>query len=395
MKTAGIIAEFNPFHNGHKYIIDTLKSDGYRVVCVIGDDFTQRGDAAIISKYSRALQALRCGADLCLLLPVSWSCSCAYNFALGGVSVLNSLGNIDTLAFGSECGDIDKLIRVSEAAHNENLNALLKAELANGVTFAKARQNALETLIGDDAKILENPNDTLATEYISAAKSLGANFSFRAVRRVGSAHDSEKPSGEFLSASAIRGALKENKAESIKEYLPKESFDILSEEISLGRTADVLRLETAILAHLRRLRPNELLAVPEVSEGLHNKIIAAAQDSKTLTECFEKAKSKRYTMARIRRIVMSSFLGITLDLFGKEVPYIKVLGFNKAGEEILKSAKPSVPLITRSRDYNILSGDALDCFRIQSTAADLYALSLEKRGLGGNEFRMGLVKTNE
>lgn len=393
MKTAGIIAEFNPFHNGHKHIIDTLKTEGYRVVCVIGDDFTQRGDAAIISKYARARQALVCGADLCLLLPAPWSCSCAYNFALGGVSVLKSLGTVDTIAFGSECGDTEKLLFVSNAAHSQNIGTLLKKELENGVTFAKARQNALEKLIGNDARILENPNDTLATEYISAAQSLGATFDFRAIKRIGCSHDSDTANGEFLSASAIRQAVKDGNVEAIKEYMPSESFQILKEEIDLGKNADILNLETAILAHLRRLRPSELLAVPEVAEGLHNKIIASAQDATTLWECYENAKSKRYTMARIRRIVMSSFLGINLDLFGKEVPYIKVLGFNKNGEEILKNSKPTVPLLTRSRDYNNLHGEALDCFRIQNTAADIYELSKNSRGIGGNEFRMGLVKT--
>ncbi len=392
MRTVGIIAEFNPFHNGHKHIIDTVKSNGNRVVCVIGDDFTQRGDVAIISKYARAEAALKCGVDLCLLLPTPWSMSCAYNFALGGISVLNSLGNVDTIAFGSECGDIEKISRVTSAVHSDEITPLLHSELKSGVTFAKARQDALLKLIGQDADILSNPNDTLATEYVFAAQSLGFSPDFLAVKRVGCAHDSLLQKDIFLSASAIREHIKQKKYTEFSSFMPNESYDILMREINQGSYASLENLELAILAHLRRTNPCDFKCVPEVGEGLENRIISAALESTTLYECFDRIKSKRYTLARIRRIVLSAFLGLDMTFFGQPVPYIKVLGFNAIGEKILKEATPTVPLITRGKDYTALDGKAEECFNVQNTAANLYSLSQTKRGVGGGELTTAILK---
>ncbi len=392
MKTVGIIAEFNPFHNGHKHIFETIKADGNRVVCVLGDDFTQRGDVALISKYARAEAAIKCGADLCLLMPTPWSMSCAYNFALGGISILNSLGCIDTVAFGSECGDKDKLIRVSKAVHSDDLSPLLREELKDGTTFAKARQNALKKLIGDDADVLSSPNDTLATEYISAAESLNFSPEFWAVKRVGGPHDSKESQNEFLSASAIRDMIKNGNHEQLAQFMPTDSLNILMREVENCKYADIKNLETAILSHLRRLKPDELRCVPEVAEGLENKILSAALNSTTLDNCLENIKSKRYTLARIRRIVMSAFLGIDMTFFGEPVPYIKVLGMNAVGEQILKDAVPSVPLICKSRDYSALKDTAATCFDLQNTASNIYSLSLENKDIGGKEFKTGIIK---
>lgn len=389
MKTVGIIAEFNPFHNGHKYLIDTLKTEGYRVVCVIGDDFTQRGDVALISKFSRAEAAIKCGADLCLLLPSPWSMSCAYNFALGGVSILKNLGCVDTIAFGSECGDIEKLLRVSDTVHSDRITPYIGEELKKGTTFAKARQTALEKIIGSDAEILSNPNDTLATEYIAAAKALDFSPEFIAVSRVGCEHDSQKTDSTFASASFIR----ENyKTGDVSAYMPKDSFDVLCRDYDNGLCAEIERLETAVIAHLRRMKPTDFYDIPEVSEGIENRIIEAARTATKLTELYENAKTKRYTMARIRRIVMSSFLGINLQFFGQPVPYIKVLGFNKAGEGILKDSSPTVPLINRSKDYLSLTDDAADCFAKQRVAADIYGLATQRPQAGGRELSESIIK---
>jgi len=392
LKTVGIIAEFNPFHNGHKYIIDQQKRLGNRVVCVIGDDFTQRGDVALISKYARAEAALLCGADLCILMPVSWSMSCAYNFALGGISLLHSLGNVDAVAFGSECGDVKKLIRVADAVHGDAITPILSSELKKGSTFAKARQNALYTLIGDDASVLDSPNDTLATEYISAAKSLGFNPEFIAIKRTGIDHDSEKTVDNFASASMIRKAVLEGDTNIISAYMPPESFDVLMREKEAGKLANVNNIESAILSYLRRLTREDIKALPEVGEGLENKIYDAVHNCTNLNDIFESIKSKRYTLARIRRIIFSAFLNLDTELFGQPVPYIKVLGFNSVGEEILKNASPSVPIINRKRDYIYLSGTAQKCFNIQNTASNLYAMAYNKPQPCDTELLASLIK---
>ncbi len=391
MRTVGIIAEFNPFHNGHHHIINRLKQQGDRVVCVIGDDFTQRGDVAIISKYARARAAILNGADLCVLMPAPWSMSCANNFAIGGVSLLKAL-SVDAIAFGSECADIEKLTRVSRAAHSDEISPLLALELKGGTTFAKARQNALKTILGDDANILENPNDTLATEYIHAAAVLDFAPEFVAIKREGCAHDSNLLCGDFASASAIRDLALNGQIDKAKAFMPTDSFDILNEEFKNGNFADIKNIESAILSTLRRLTADDFKNVPEVSEGLENKIIAAISEATSLSAALEKIKSKRYTLARIRRILLAAYLGIGNDFFLKPVPYIKVLGFNKCGEEIIKSAKATIPLINRSRDYLKLEGEAKKCFQTQNTAADLYALAQEKPKGCGRELSEKLIK---
>lgn len=392
MDICGIIAEFNPFHNGHKYIIDTVKAQGDAVVCVIGDDFTQRGDTALITKYKRAEAALKCGADLCLLLPVPWSVSGAENFALGGISILKNLGCVDKIAFGSECGDIKRLIRVAKAAHGEALTPLLQSHLATGKSFASARQSALFELIGNDAAVLSNANDTLATEYINAAERLGFSAEFFAVTRCGGTHDSNTAENNFLSASAIRAAVLCGNTESIKTYMPEESYKILGEAVKNGDYSDISNIETAILSHLRRLSTEDIKSLPDVGEGLENRILKAVKTAKTLDECYSLIKTKRYTLARIRRIVLSAFLGIEKDMAKNAVPYIKVLGFNKTGEEIIKNAKADVPLILKGNDYQNLDGFAKKCFRMQNIASDIYSLSLKEKKPCGNEFTARLIK---
>ncbi len=393
MHICGIIAEFNPFHNGHKYIIDSVKARGDAVVCVIGDDFTQRGDTALITKYKRAMAALNCGADLCLLLPVPWSISGAENFALGGISILKNLCCVDRVAFGSECGDTKRLIRVARAAHSDTLSPLLQSHLANGKTFARARQSALYKLIGNDADILSNANDTLATEYINAAERLGFSAEFFAVTRRGGAHDSNTAKDNYLSASAIRSAVLSDDTESIKPYMPDKAYDILGEAIKNGEYSDISNIETAILSHLRRLSTEDIKALPDVNEGLENRIFKAARTAKTLDECYALIKTKRYTLARIRRIILSAYLGIESGTAKNAVPYIKVLGFNKTGEEILKNVNAAVPLILKGSDYQNLDGFAEKCFRLQNTAADLYSLSLNEKKPCGSEFTARLIKT--
>ena len=391
MRTVGIIAEFNPFHNGHYHIINQLKQQGDRVVCVIGDDFTQRGDVALVSKYARAKMALAHGADLCVLMPVLWSMSCANNFAIGGVSLLKEL-SVDAIAFGSECADIKTLLRVSKTAHSEELTPLLTEQLKSGITFAKARQNALEAILGNDASILSSPNDTLATEYIHAAECLDFKPEFIAIKREGCAHDSALPCGSFASASAIRELVLNTNTNAIKAFMPNDAFNILMAELEDGNIADIKNIETAMLSTLRRLTADDFKKVPEVSEGLENKIVAAISESTSLLEALEKIKSKRYTLARIRRILLAAYLGINNDFFLESVPYIKVLGFNKCGEEIIKSAKTTVPLINRSRDYLQLENEAKKCFQIQNTAADLYALALKNPRGCGRELSEKLIK---
>lgn len=392
MSVTGVIAEFNPFHNGHKYLLENLKNQGDSVVCVIGDDFTQRGDVALLSKYDRAKTALSNGADLCVLMPTPWSMSCANTFALGGMSILHSLGCVDKVSFGSECGDIAALSKISKVIHSESLSTIIEKELKSGKTFAFARQSAVQKIIGKSAEILSNSNDNLATEYIYNADKIGFYPVFSAITRVGEKHDSKIAQDEFLSATAIREYVINGNIDGVKKYMPSSAYEILEKSYNSGECAALQNLEDSILSHLRRLSAKDFSVLPEVSEGLENRIYDAVKNSLTLFECFQKIKTKRYTLSRIRRIILSAYLGLSKDFIDSPVPYIKVLGFNKTGEEILKNANPTVPLVLRGADYQKLDGFAETAFTVQNRAADLYAMAKTKKSPCGNEFTARLIK---
>lgn len=393
MSVIGIVAEFNPFHNGHKYLLDKVKAQGDTVVCVIGDDFTQRGDVAILSKYDRARAALLNGADLCILLPAPWSMSCANTFSLGGMSLLSALGCVDKVAFGSECGDISVLSNVANHIHSDMLSPLINEELKKGgKTFAAARQCALKKIIGKEACVLSSSNDNLATEYIYNAKNLGFIPEFMAITRVGGGHDSKRAEGEFLSATAIRELSLSNNLKDVKAFMPTSSYEIFLGAYNSGDIASLSEIETAVLSHLRRLTVEDFSKLPEVSEGIENRVFDAVKKSTTLNECFEQVKTKRYTLSRIRRIILSAYLGLDRSCLQSPVPYVKVLGFNKKGEQILKNASPSVPLILRGGDYLKLEGFAKECFDIQNRASDLYAMAKKQKAPCGNEFTARLIK---
>ncbi|MBO7217212.1 MAG: nucleotidyltransferase family protein, partial [Clostridia bacterium] len=319
---AGIVAEFNPFHNGHKYLIDCAKSDGHAVYTVISGNFVQRGDVAIISKFERAKQALLCGADIVCELPCPWSMSTAENFAFGAVSQLNSLG-IEFLYFGSECGDSDLLVKTADVVSSEAFNNLVGEKLSSGKTFAAIRQEILSEIAPNSVKVLENPNDTLAVEYILAAKKINPSIRFKAIKRIGAGHNDLASRDNFSTATLIREKIKENDLDYIKQFVPPEAqYMILA-----GNISDIRNIESGVLAVLRTKTIEELRARPDISEGIENGLYNAIRHATTLDELYMSVKSKRYTLARIRRMVLSAFIGIDNSFFKKEPPYTRILGF--------------------------------------------------------------------
>lgn len=380
MSIIGIICEFNPFHNGHKYLIDSVKKDGDTVVCIMSGNFVQRGEPAIIDKRQRAKTALLCGADLVIELPAAFSVAGAQTFARGGVKLLDSLGIVDTLVFGSECGSTEKLIRAAEAVENENVQNEIFTLMQTGVTFASAREMAVRLVFGDEiADILHNPNDILAVEYISALKILRSEIKPQAVLRKGVSHDDTETDGAFASASFIREKMKIG--ESIEKYIPCEAFEILDKAVKAGHApADYGKLDVAILAFLRKADAKDFSDVPDVSEGIENRILTAARNSNTLSEVFDNAKTKRYTHARIRRIVLCAFLGLNNSYIACGMPYIHVLGFSDKGKELLHNAKKSarLPIAVRASDISNLTETAKRSFKLECTVTDIYNLTLPK-----------------
>ena len=370
MQIAVIIAEFNPLHNGHKHLIDAAKNDGFQVVCAISGNFVQRGDVSIVSKFKRAEMALEVGADAVVEIPVPWSMSTAQNFALGGISQLLSL-NIDTLYFGSECGNVDLLCKISEILLSDDFAIKIKNHLKEGKTFAKIRYELMRDLIGKDAEVLNTPNDTLAIEYICAAKKLSANIEFTAIKRVGAGHNDISPTEKYSNATSIRNAIHKNNSEFINKYMPKEAIKILNN----SPIADIERIDSAIMARLKLLKPKDFKLIPDISEGLDRLIYKNIHRSFNFEDLSLLTKSKRYTMARIRRIILSAFLGISDSYFGTEPPYVRLLGFNQNFSKFIPKTSKK-PIITRVSQISTLDLKAKELFELENLINEVYALSL-------------------
>lgn len=392
MKTYGIIAEYNPFHNGHKYLIDKAKEMGAtHTVAVMSGNFVQRGEPALFNTAARVNATLDGGVDLVLQLPLPYAISGAQNFARGGVEVLNGTGVIDKLIFGTEGADKQKLSELSDFIILGALDDEIKAQLQQGITYAKARENAIVSFKPHLADLVATPNNTLAFEYVNSIKKSGSNMDFEGICRIGAGHDSDKLSGCFASASQLRKMI--IAGESIKNYVPDCS---IYADLPVFNTVAFNKYETAILYKMRTVTAEEIALAPDVSEGIENRIKAAAESAVTLEELYSLAKTKRYTHARIRRIVLSTFLGLTAEMAAKPVPYIRVLGFNQRGAELLREIKKSatLPLVTKASDVADLSPDAKEMFALECRATDIYNLLSETPLPAGEEKKFVVLRSD-
>lgn len=389
MSSIGIIAEFNPLHTGHKRIIDHAHTLADTVVCAISGNFVQRGDVAIISKQQRAKFALLCGADIVAEMPVLWSMSTAQNFALAGVWQLYNLG-CDKIIFGSECGDIDALKNAADVIYSDGFFDLATQKARSGITFASAREQAASEL-GVDFTLLRNPNDNLGIEYILAAKKLNLPIEFHCIKRLGAGHDSQGITDGYVSSSYIREELLKGNIGYTERFMPREIRGIINPE----HLADIKRLENAILCAMRTKTVEELKNLPDISEGLENKIYFSARVATSLDELYNMIKTKRYTLARIRRLVLSAFLSVDNQFFMTTPPYVRVLGFNDKGLSHLKSPQGIIPVITRAAQIKELDAAAQKIFETECRATDIYNLSLKKPLECGTEHKMKLLKTEE
>lgn len=392
MRIVGIVAEYNPFHNGHCYHLEKTKeiTKADVVVAVMSGSFTQRCEPAVISKWARAKTALLNGVDLVLELPFSFSTASAESFALGGVSVLHSLGCVDAISFGSECGDIAKLIEVKNAVMSEETQNALKEHLKSGVTFATARAKAVEDGFGEEiADLMYEPNNILAVEYLKALDYLQSDIEPFTIQRMGTGYHQEGIKGSFSSASHIRKLITDGNNK-IKRVMPESTYAVLREEILKGASpASIFRLERGILSKLRTMGKEEIANINEVAEGLEGRIFNAAMKARSLEELFLFAKTKRYTMSRIRRVALWSYLGVQKRHISDEVPYIRVLGFNDKGRQVIKMAKKAdnYPIITKAADAKEeLSWQAEEIFDLESRATDVWALCTPAILSGGLDF---------
>ena len=371
MKTAAVVAEYNPFHSGHKYQLEQTRAAGAtHIVAVMSGNFVQRGEAAIYDKYLRASAAVKCGADLVAELPLPWATGTAQTFARGAVGIAKALGGVDMLSFGCENSDLPVLEKLADTLYSEEYESIISSQLSQSNTFASIRQSAVEALCGAEvAKLLEKPNNILAVEYIAAAKNMNCNFEFNAVARTGDGYNEASYSGNgFASATAVREAIRSS---SFSPSLVPEEVSALYTQVF----SDFSRLDSAVLSKLRTMSVEEIALAPDISEGLENRIYSAIREAVSVDDLLKKIKTKRYTAARIRRIILSLFLGVrAADSLGTP-PYIRILACNEKGKEIISNASPDIPLVGRASQLKELDGRAGELFALECRADDIYALS--------------------
>lgn len=376
-KTAAIIAEYNPFHNAHAYHISKTRelTGAENIVVIMSGNFVQRGDCAICDKFSRARMALAGGADLVLELPLPFACATAEKFAAGGVGIADALGCVDYLSFGMECGDVGQLAAAAGAVSDVSIKPALDRLLSDGKPFAAARTEAVREVYGDDiAELLCLPNNTLAVEYIRALRSLNSDIEPIGIRREGVQHDSAAPSGSFASATAVRRMLLDGAWKNASKFMPDYSLEILDRAVVQGTVpADIYRCERAILSRIRGMTREQLANLPDVSEGLENRIFESTRSAVSLDDLYLTIKSKRYSHARVRRIVLSAFLGIRA-VHSLNLPYIRILGMNSRGRALLSAAKPKLPMISSYRHVQSLSQESQNVYRLECHADDMWAL---------------------
>lgn len=376
MSTAAIICEFNPFHNGHKYLINKVKNEhADTVVAIMSGHFVQRGDVAITDKYTRAKVALENGCDLVVELPTIYAISGANTFANGGVGIAKAL-NVDKLCFGAENDNIDKLKDIADAQNCDKFASCVKELMDKGEYYPKAVSVAIDKLLSQKhADILSGANNTLGIEYIKALSN--CNIEPVAIKRIGVSHDSQTTNNTYASASLIRKLI--NKKEEYNSYT----------DMVIDNPSTISNLETAILYKLKTMTKEEIQNLPDVSEGLHNRIYKCVREYNSLEEILLNLKTKRYTMARLRRIVICALLSITKDIQAESPQYIRVLGMNDKGAQLLKNS--TLPIVAKvKQDYDKLSYSAQAVFDIDTTASDVFMLSTKDNNL--NDFNKQLIK---
>ena len=362
-KILGIVSEYNPFHLGHLYHLKESKriiKPDYTVAIMSGN-FVERGDTAIIDKWSRAEMALKNGVDLVIELPLIYSISSAENFAMGAIKILNSLNMDTTVSFGSESGNIAVLNEIAKVLVQEppEYLSILNHELSLGISFPKAREHALLMYLNDIRKyanILSESNNILGIEYLKAIQKQKAKLNAITVTRKGSKYNSTDLEDFYPSATAIRQGI--SNGENLEKCMPKASYKILQDKISKDEfVLGITTFEQAILYKLRTMSIQEIAALPDVSEGLENKIKKASDSCNTLIDLTNMIKSKRYTMTRINRILLYVLLNITkkdIEDSYKVLPYIRVLGVNQKGKELLSKiskANKKLSIVTSPKKF--------------------------------------------
>lgn len=359
-RVLGIIAEYNPFHNGHLYHIARTKQEtnAQYIIAIISGNFVQRGNTSIVNKWVKAKMALLNGVDLVLELPTIYSISSAENFSEGAIKIFNSLGIVDTISFGMETSDISTLNNIANVLYNEPKEyiTMLGHELKKGNSFPKARENALMVYLNDIkryANVLSGSNNILGIEYLKALKKTKSTITPIGIKREKVLYNDKYIVDEFASATAIRKMLITNQLNDISKVMPRNSYLLLGEELKNGHyVIDLTRFEKEIIYTLRKMTISEIAKIPDVSEGLEKSIKNAADSCNKVEDLINIVKTKRFTQTRIQRILLYALLGIDkkkMETSKKITPYVRVLGFNNKGKELISE------MMTLNQKLNVVT----------------------------------------
>ncbi|MCQ4726385.1 nucleotidyltransferase [Anaerotignum faecicola] len=387
MKISGIISEYNPFHNGHKYHIEKTKelAGTDDIVVVMSGNFVQRGEPSIADKWLRAKWALLNGAGLVIELPTIFSTATAETFAYASVRLLNDTGIIKYISFGSESGNISDIKKAASILTNETgaFSENIKKHLLKGLSFASARQAAMEETYGNDFSFMAYPNNILAVEYLKAINKLNSPILPLTVSRLGEGYNSLNIA-ENASATAIRKAISEGKFKTISSSIPENVYETLSQCISNGSAPIYFNnFFQSLLYILRTSAPEKLSKISGITEGLENRIIKAFELSGSIEEASALIKSKRYAQTSIQRALLHILLNINEDdvnFYKKGVhsPYIRILGFRKDKAYILKhiTENSKVPVIINiKKSEKHLGPDALRLLNAERIFTDIYSMA--------------------
>ena len=385
MKICGIVCEYNPFHNGHRLHIQKtreLLGDDTAVICCMSGNYVQRGEPALLPKHLRAEAAVLGGADLVIELPSAYALLSAEGFARSAVRIFEDLDIVTDLTFGAENSDTDLLCDIASLLREHNIVQQTLAELKSGISYAAARERALFSAIREKSSVISHPNNILAIEYIKALKDLSSSITPHAIERIGAAHDSSEQSCGTSSASAIRNILATDGISGlaqIREYVPADSYTILRSAAENGLCSfDRSTFDRQCFSYLLRLSAEDFTKYPDVSEGLEHRIYNAIRSSVSCENAFTLAKTRRYPLSRIRRIMLRAYLGISEEMSLTPPPYARVLAFNQTGQQLLSMLRESsnIPVITKTAHISNLPERAKTLFNIESLSTDLYNASL-------------------
>lgn len=397
MKVLGLITEYNPFHNGHLYHLEKSKeiTGCDYIITVMSGNFVQRGEPALVDKWTRAKMAIDSGVDLVIELPTIYSSQSAEFFAYGSVKILDSLGIVDCLCFGSEIGNLNELDMISDILVDETkeFKHFLKKYLSTGCTYPKARSLAISDYLktknmnsNNINRIISSPNNILAIEYLKALKKLNSNIQPYTIKRINAKYHDIDLTGKISSATAIRNEIftNSNDLENIKTAVPDAAYSHLKNFLDkYGSFNHIENYLQIIQYHIARFNKESLIELFDIENGLENRIFNCIKENTSIKNILNCIKTKRYTYTRLQRLLMQMIIGLDKKTFSElhlqEALYIRVLGFNQKGKVLLNKArkKAKLPIITKFANYKKINDNNLNrIIEIDKRATDIYFLGL-------------------